>query len=66
MGLNVVSIDGMLIRRAKSYVLRCFACFKYVLTFSILRFFSSILKLKESCNLNIVFGILKLLFSPAL
>lgn len=28
MGLNVVSVDGMLIKRAKSYVLRCFGCFK--------------------------------------
>ncbi|XP_013380649.1 RNA-binding protein NOB1 [Lingula anatina] len=28
MGLNVVSVDGMLIKQAKSYVLRCFACFK--------------------------------------
>lgn len=28
MGLNVVSVDGMLIKRAKSFVLRCFACFK--------------------------------------
>lgn len=28
MGLNVVSVDGMLIKRAKSYVLRCFACMK--------------------------------------
>ncbi|XP_046550595.1 RNA-binding protein NOB1-like [Haliotis rubra] len=28
MGLNVVSVDGMLIKKAKSYVLRCFACFK--------------------------------------
>ncbi|CAH1779731.1 unnamed protein product [Owenia fusiformis] len=28
MGLNVISVDGMLIRKAKSYVLRCFACMK--------------------------------------
>ena len=28
MGLNVISMDGMLIRRAKSFVLRCYACFK--------------------------------------
>ncbi|XP_045193353.2 RNA-binding protein NOB1-like [Mercenaria mercenaria] len=28
MGLSVVSVDGMLIKRAKSFVLRCFACFK--------------------------------------
>nr|KAG5712168.1 hypothetical protein BaRGS_014518 [Batillaria attramentaria] len=28
MGLNVVSVDGMLIKRAKSYVLRCIACMK--------------------------------------
>lgn len=28
MGLNVVSVDGMLIKKARSYVLRCFACLK--------------------------------------
>lgn len=28
MGLNVISVDGMLIKRAKSFVLRCFACMK--------------------------------------
>ncbi|XP_033754397.1 RNA-binding protein NOB1-like [Pecten maximus] len=28
MGLNVISVDGMLIKKAKSYVLRCFACLK--------------------------------------
>ncbi|XP_060069400.1 RNA-binding protein NOB1-like [Ylistrum balloti] len=28
MGLNVISVDGMLIRKAKSYVLRCFACLR--------------------------------------
>eukprot|EP01134_Creolimax_fragrantissima_P004982 CFRG4982T1 len=28
MNLSVVSVDGMLIRRAKSFVLRCHACFK--------------------------------------
>jgi RNA-binding protein NOB1 len=28
MGLPVVSVDGMLIKRAKTYVLRCHACFK--------------------------------------
>ena len=28
MGLNVISVDGMLIRQAKSFVLRCYACFK--------------------------------------
>ncbi|ESO82889.1 hypothetical protein LOTGIDRAFT_211535 [Lottia gigantea] len=28
MGLNVVSVDGMLIKKAKNYVLRCFACMK--------------------------------------
>ncbi|KAL5021881.1 hypothetical protein ScPMuIL_001036 [Solemya velum] len=28
MGLNVISIDGMLIKKAKSYILRCFACMK--------------------------------------
>ena len=33
MGLNVVSVDGMLIKRAKSFVLRCHACFKYEVYF---------------------------------
>ncbi|RUS89384.1 hypothetical protein EGW08_002904 [Elysia chlorotica] len=28
MGLNVLSVDGMLIKRAKSYVLRCYGCMK--------------------------------------
>ncbi|XP_069114071.1 RNA-binding protein NOB1-like isoform X1 [Argopecten irradians] len=28
MGLNVISVDGMLIKKAKSYVLRCFACLR--------------------------------------
>ncbi|XP_048751844.1 RNA-binding protein NOB1-like [Ostrea edulis] len=28
MGLNVISVEGLLIRRAKSFVLRCFACMK--------------------------------------
>jgi hypothetical protein len=28
MGLNVVSVDGMLVRAAKQWVLRCMACFK--------------------------------------
>ncbi|XP_059160729.1 RNA-binding protein NOB1-like [Physella acuta] len=28
MGLNVLSVDGMLITRAKSYVLRCFGCMR--------------------------------------
>ncbi|XP_061163583.1 RNA-binding protein NOB1-like [Saccostrea echinata] len=28
MGLNVISVDGLLIKRAKSFVLRCFACMK--------------------------------------
>jgi len=28
MGLSVVSVDGMLIRAAKQWVLRCMACFK--------------------------------------
>uniref|UniRef100_A0A0B6ZEV6 Nin one binding (NOB1) Zn-ribbon-like domain-containing protein n=1 Tax=Arion vulgaris TaxID=1028688 RepID=A0A0B6ZEV6_9EUPU len=28
MGLNVLSIDGLLIKRAKSYVLRCFGCMR--------------------------------------
>lgn len=28
MGLNVISVDGMLIRAAKQWVLRCMACFK--------------------------------------
>ncbi|KAL1123923.1 hypothetical protein AAG570_001693 [Ranatra chinensis] len=27
-GLNVVSVDGMLIKRVKTYILRCYACFK--------------------------------------
>jgi hypothetical protein len=26
----VISVDGMLIKRVKSYVLRCFSCMKYV------------------------------------
>lgn len=28
MGLNVVSVDGMLVRKVKQYVLKCEACFK--------------------------------------
>ncbi|KXJ11315.1 RNA-binding protein NOB1 [Exaiptasia diaphana] len=28
MGLHVVSVDGMLIREAKSYALKCYACFR--------------------------------------
>ena len=28
MGLNVVSIDGMLIRETRTWILRCYACFK--------------------------------------
>ncbi|XP_064640984.1 RNA-binding protein NOB1-like isoform X2 [Lineus longissimus] len=28
LGLNVISVDGMLIKRTKSYVLRCYACNK--------------------------------------
>ncbi|GFR90232.1 RNA-binding protein NOB1 [Elysia marginata] len=28
MGLNVLSVDGMLIKRAKSYVLRCYGCMR--------------------------------------
>lgn len=28
MGLNVVSVDGMLVKRVKQYVLKCEACFK--------------------------------------
>ncbi|KAL3860435.1 hypothetical protein ACJMK2_010559 [Sinanodonta woodiana] len=28
MGLNVISVDGMIIKRAKNFVLRCFACMK--------------------------------------
>ncbi|KAJ8313205.1 hypothetical protein KUTeg_009246 [Tegillarca granosa] len=32
MGLNVISVDGMLIKKAKSYVLRCFACMKLTTT----------------------------------
>ncbi|KAL9976499.1 hypothetical protein ACROYT_G013808 [Oculina patagonica] len=28
MGFHVISVDGMLIREARSYVLKCYACFK--------------------------------------
>ncbi|XP_046842737.1 RNA-binding protein NOB1-like [Xenia sp. Carnegie-2017] len=28
MGLHVISVDGMLIREARSYVLKCYSCFK--------------------------------------
>lgn len=28
MGLQVISLDGMLIREARSYVLKCYACFR--------------------------------------
>ena len=28
MGLSVISVDGLLIRAAKQWVLRCMACFK--------------------------------------
>ena len=28
MGLNVISVDGLLIKQAKSYALRCYACMK--------------------------------------
>ncbi|KAK6982153.1 Nin1 binding protein [Biomphalaria glabrata] len=28
MGLNILSVDGMLIKKAKSYVLRCFGCLR--------------------------------------
>lgn len=28
MGLHVISLDGMLIREARSYVLKCYACFR--------------------------------------
>lgn len=31
MGLHLVSVDGMLIRRTNTYVLRCHACFKYTI-----------------------------------
>jgi len=30
MGLHVVSVDGMLIRRTQTKILRCYGCFKYV------------------------------------
>ena len=29
MGLHVISIDGMLIRQARSYILKCHGCGKY-------------------------------------
>lgn len=28
MGLHVLSVNGMVIRQARNYVLRCHACFK--------------------------------------
>ena len=28
MGLHVISLDGMLIREVRSYVLKCYACFR--------------------------------------
>ncbi|XP_076470243.1 RNA-binding protein NOB1-like isoform X2 [Babylonia areolata] len=37
MGLNVVSVDGMLIKQARSYVLRCFACMK--ITYNMMKVF---------------------------
>ncbi|KAK7114004.1 RNA-binding protein NOB1-like [Littorina saxatilis] len=37
MGLNVVSVDGLLIKRAKSYVMRCYACMK--ITYNTLKVF---------------------------
>lgn len=30
MGLHVLTVSGMLIREARSYILRCHGCFKYV------------------------------------
>ena len=39
MGLNVISVDGMLIKRVKSYVLRCFSCMKYVFEYHLKYFF---------------------------
>lgn len=30
MGLHVLAVNGMLIREARSYILRCHGCFKYV------------------------------------
>lgn len=30
MGLHVLAVNGMLIRQARNYVLRCHGCFKYV------------------------------------
>ncbi len=32
MGLRVLSIDGMLIRKAKTFVLKCSACLEYACT----------------------------------
>jgi len=32
MGLRVISVDGMLIRRTYSKILRCYGCGKYVLS----------------------------------
>lgn len=31
MGLHVLAVNGMLIREARSYILRCHGCFKYVI-----------------------------------
>lgn len=30
MGLHVLAVNGMLIREARSYILRCHGCFRYV------------------------------------
>lgn len=30
MGLHVLAVNGMLVREARSYILRCHGCFKYV------------------------------------
>ena len=53
MGLHVVSVDGMLIHEAKSYVLKCYSCFRWVcLLFVMLGFFLS----KPSFSLSIWFN----------
>ena len=36
MGFRVISVDGMLIREARSYVLKCYACFRYIEYYDIL------------------------------
>ena len=29
-GIPVISVDGLLIKKARSYVLKCISCYKYV------------------------------------